>query len=76
MGKRGLVFYCILATPIAFCSYLVYKNYLEFKDFNPEKLVIDPETNQKYLTPSEVRKMGERAKSEKVPQSDQQSGYM
>jgi len=39
-------------------------------------LNVDPETKQKYLTTSEVRKMGERAKSEKVPLSDEKSGYM
>jgi hypothetical protein len=76
MGKRGLVFYSILAVPIGLFSYIGYRGYQEFKDFNPEKLVINPETNTKYLTQSEIRKMGERSKSDKVPPSDEKSGYM
>jgi hypothetical protein len=76
MAKRGLVFYGILAVPVALFGYLGYRNYQDFKDFNPEKLVINPETNMKYLSQNEIRKMGERSKNDKVPSSDQQSGYM
>jgi hypothetical protein len=76
MGKRGLVFYGIMSLPIALVGYLTYYNYKQFKDFDITTITQDPETKQKYRTSSEIRKMGERSKSEKVPPSDQSSGYM
>ena len=76
MGKRGLVFYLIMSLPIGMVAYLTYFNYKQYKDFDPQTLIVDPETKKKYLTTNEIRKMGERSQNEKVPLSDENSGYM
>ena len=61
---------------VTFYSYQINYNYNQYKNFDPSTINVDPDTKQKFLTTPEIRKMGERSKSEKVPISDEKSGYM
>ncbi len=82
MAKRGLMYYLTLnvgVTMVAYIIYYTYKSTKHLKEYkNAEEMYLKAEDKPKLITQNELRLMGERNKSDKVPLSDNndKGGYM